>query len=48
MIRDSGISYGIAKPCVIYGETASESILLNNLAYILKRSPTFLIPESGN
>jgi hypothetical protein len=47
LVRKSGISYGIAKPCVIYGDTPQESILINNLAYLLRRLPVFLIPEKG-
>ena len=48
MIKESGISYGFAKPCMIFGNTVCESILANNLAYCLKTFPTFLIPGSGN
>lgn len=48
LVRKSGISYGIAKPCVIYGDTPQESILINNLAYLLRRLPIFLIPEKGD
>ena len=47
LVRKSGISYGIAKPCVIYGDNPEESILINNLAYLLRKFPVFLIPEKG-
>ena len=42
-----GISYGFAKPCAIFGDTPGESILFNNLAYILRRAPVFAIPGHG-
>jgi hypothetical protein len=47
MIKESGISYGFAKPCVIYGSTPSESILINNMAYLIRTFPIILIPASG-
>jgi len=46
-IKDSGISYGFAKPCMIYGNSPNESIVINNLAYLLKKCPIFLIPGHG-
>ena len=41
MIRDSGLGYTIVRPTVIFGR---EDILINNIAYILRRLPVFGIP----
>ena len=45
MIRDSGLGYGIVRPTVVFGR---EDILINNIAYILRRVPLFGIPGSGS
>lgn len=45
MIRDSGLGYAIVRPTVIFGR---EDILINNIAYILRRAPVFGIPGSGS
>jgi uncharacterized protein YbjT (DUF2867 family) len=45
MIRDSGLEYAIVRPTVIFGR---EDILINNIAYILRRVPVFGIPGSGS
>jgi uncharacterized protein YbjT (DUF2867 family) len=45
MIRDSGLGYTIVRPTVIFGR---EDILINNIAYILRRLPVFGIPGSGS
>ena len=45
MIRDSGLSFSIVRPTVIFGR---EDILINNIAYILRRLPVFGIPGSGS
>jgi uncharacterized protein YbjT (DUF2867 family) len=45
MIRDSGLGYAIVRPAVIFGR---EDILINNIAYILRRVPIFGIPGSGS
>jgi uncharacterized protein YbjT (DUF2867 family) len=45
MIRDSGLGYAIVRPTVIFGR---EDILINNIAYILRRIPVFGIPGSGS
>lgn len=45
MIRDSGLGYTIVRPTVIFGR---EDILINNIAYILRRAPVFGIPGSGS
>lgn len=44
MIRESGLSYAIVRPTVIFGK---EDILINNIAFILRRFPLFGIPGSG-
>ena len=43
-IQDSGLSYAIIRPTLIFG---LEDILLNNIAYLLRRSPMFPIPGAG-
>jgi len=43
-IRKSRLSYAIVRPTVIFGP---EDILVNNLAFLLRRFPVFLIPGSG-
>ena len=45
MIRHSGLGYAIVRPTVIFGR---EDILINNIAYILRRIPIFGIPGSGS
>ncbi len=45
MIRDSGLGYAIVRPTVIFGR---EDILINNIAFILRRVPIFGIPGSGS
>lgn len=44
-VVDSGISYAILRPTVIFGR---EGILINNIAWLLRRLPVFAIPGSGN
>lgn len=45
MVRDSGLGYSIVRPTVIFGR---QDILINNIAYILRRLPVFGIPGSGS
>ncbi|HSJ51611.1 MAG TPA: NAD(P)H-binding protein [Actinomycetota bacterium] len=45
LIRDSGLGYAIVRPTVVFG---SEDILINNIAYLLRRIPVFGIPGSGS
>jgi len=40
----SGLSYAIIRPAVIFG---AEEILLNNIAWMLRRIPLFAIPGDG-
>ncbi len=44
-IVDSGVSYAILRPTVIFG---IEAILINNIAWLLRRFPVFAIPGSGD
>jgi NADH dehydrogenase len=44
-IRQSGISYALLRPTVIFG---AEDILLNNIAYLLRRLPVFAVPGRGD
>jgi NADH dehydrogenase len=43
-VRESGIPHAIVRPTVLFG---GEDILINNIAYLLRRAPVFLIPGSG-
>jgi len=44
-IMGSGLSYTIIRPAVIFGE---EGILINNIAWLLRRFPVFVIPGTGD
>jgi NADH dehydrogenase len=44
-VIESGMSYAILRPTVLFGK---EDILINNIAYLLRRFPVFLIPGDGN
>ena len=41
---DSGVSYAILRPTVIFG---AEDILINNIAWFVRRFPVFAIPGGG-
>jgi len=41
---DSGLSYAIVRPTVIFG---TEDILINNIAWFVRRFPVFAIPGDG-
>ncbi len=43
-IRASGLSYAILRPTVIFGR---EDVLINNIAWLLRRFPWFAIPGDG-
>jgi len=45
-VIDSGMSYAILRPTVLVGN--NEDILINNIAYLLRRFPVFLIPGDGS
>jgi uncharacterized protein YbjT (DUF2867 family) len=44
-VRESQLSYAIIRPALIFGV---EDILLNNIAWLLRRFPFFAIPERGD
>jgi len=44
-IINSKVSYAIVRPTVIFGR---EGILINNIAWLLRKFPIFVIPGSGN
>jgi len=43
-VVDSGLSYAILRPTVLFG---TEDILINNIAWLLRRFPFFAIPGDG-
>jgi NADH dehydrogenase len=43
-LRESGLSYAIVRPTVVFGR---EDILINNIAWLLRRLPVFVVPGSG-
>jgi uncharacterized protein YbjT (DUF2867 family) len=44
-VTESGISYGILRPTVLFGK---EDILINNIAWLLRRLPVFGLPGDGS
>jgi NADH dehydrogenase len=44
-LRELGPSYAILRPTVLFGEGG---ILINNIAWLLRRLPIFVIPGGGN
>ncbi len=44
-LQNSGLSFAILRPTVIFG---NEDILINNIAWILRRFPLFAIPGDGS
>jgi uncharacterized protein YbjT (DUF2867 family) len=44
-VIESGLSYAILRPTVLIGK---EDILINNIAFLLRRFPCFLIPGDGS
>lgn len=43
-LRETGVPAAIVRPAVVFGR---EGILINNIAYVLRRLPVFGIPGSG-
>lgn len=43
-VRETGIAWSIVRPTLIFGPN---DILVNNIAWLLRRFPVFLIPGSG-
>ena len=44
-LEESGLPYSIIRPTVLFG---AEDILLNNIAWLLRRLPVFGVPEGGH
>uniref|UniRef100_A0A7S2ET71 NAD-dependent epimerase/dehydratase domain-containing protein n=1 Tax=Trieres chinensis TaxID=1514140 RepID=A0A7S2ET71_TRICV len=47
LCASSSMKYAIVKPCGIFGDVPNESILFNNAAYVLRRTPLFILPRDG-
>ncbi len=45
VIKRSGLSYAILRPALIFGQG---DILINNIAWLLRRFPLFLLPGTGS
>jgi uncharacterized protein YbjT (DUF2867 family) len=45
ILEESGISYAILRPTVLFGK---EDILINNIAWLLRRFPFFALPGDGS
>lgn len=45
-VIESGLSYAILRPTVLVG--GGEDVLINNIAFLLRRFPFFLIPGDGS
>lgn len=45
VLKESGLSYAILRPAVFFG---GEDILVNNLAFMLRRLPVFGLPGDGS
>lgn len=43
-LQNSGMSFAILRPALIFGD---EDILINNIAYLLRRFPLFAMPGNG-
>ena len=44
-VTDSGLSYAILRPTVLFGK---EDVLINNIAWLLRRFPFFALPGDGS
>lgn len=44
VLAESGLSHAIIRPTVVFGR---EDVLINNIAWLLRRFPVFCIPGSG-
>ena len=43
-LRSTGMSYAIVRPTLVYGDG---DVLINNIAWVLRRFPVFAIPGDG-
>jgi uncharacterized protein YbjT (DUF2867 family) len=44
-LRDSGLDFAIVRPTVLFGR---EDILINNIGWLLRRLPAFVVPGDGD
>src|SRR6266550_5433919 len=44
IVRSSGLRWAVVRPTLVFG---SEDILINNIAWLLRRMPMFVIPGPG-
>lgn len=44
-VRESGLSHAIVRPTLVFGP---EDVLVNNIAWLLRRLPVFLVPGRGD
>ena len=44
IVRDSGLQWAVVRPTLIFGR---EDILINNIAWLLRHLPIFVMPERG-
>lgn len=47
-LHDSGLSYAIVRPAVLFGASAGEDVLINNIAWLLRRLPLFGVIDGGD
>lgn len=45
LLRDSGVSYAIARPAILFG---GDGVLINNIAWLLRHVPVFAIGGRGD
>jgi NADH dehydrogenase len=45
IVRDSGVPWAVVRPTLIFGPG---DILINNIAWLLRRMPVFVIPDLGS
>ena len=45
LVRDSGLRWAIVRPTLVFGPG---DILLNNIAWLLRRMPVFIVPRLGD
>lgn len=46
IVTGSGLSYAILRPTVLFG--GGKDVLINNIAFLLRRLPIFLVPGDGS
>ena len=47
-LQASSLSHAILRPTVLFGATPGEDVLINNIAYLLRRLPVFGVPGRGD